>query len=136
MTRLLYISPGPAPPGSDPALDKFSFLSEIAEGEVLLPVWFKSAEDAPPYLRETFPVYRGGKFSYHLFPSLGFLQPFRRLATMLFYIRQGLQLHRQKKIDVIMAYGTNLPGVAGVILKWLTGAKLVVEIPGVPEDAF
>jgi glycosyltransferase involved in cell wall biosynthesis len=35
-----------------------------------------------------------------------------------------------------MTYGTNLPGIAGIILKWVTGAKLIVEIPGVPEDAF
>jgi len=47
-----------------------------------------------------------------------------------------LKLHRKKKFDVIMTYGTNRPGIAGVILKWITGAKLIVEIPGVPENAF
>lgn len=35
-----------------------------------------------------------------------------------------------------MVYGTNTPGIAAVILKWLTGAKLITEIPGVPENAF
>jgi glycosyltransferase involved in cell wall biosynthesis len=35
-----------------------------------------------------------------------------------------------------MTYGTNRPGIAGVILKWITRAKLIVEIPGVPENAF
>ncbi len=35
-----------------------------------------------------------------------------------------------------MTYGTNMPGIAGILLKWMTGAKLIVEIPGVPEDAF
>jgi len=35
-----------------------------------------------------------------------------------------------------MTYGTNRIGIAGVILKWITGAKLIVEIPGVPEDIF
>ena len=35
-----------------------------------------------------------------------------------------------------MAYGTNTPAFAATILKWITGCKLIVEIPGVPEDAF
>jgi glycosyltransferase involved in cell wall biosynthesis len=136
MTRLLYILPGLVPPGPDSTHDKVTYLSDIAEGELLLPVWWKSPNSAPSHLRETFPVYRLGKFSYHLFLSFRFREPLRRLATILFYIRRGLQLHRYKKIDVVMTYGTNLPGIAGVILKWLTGARLIVEIPGVPEDAF
>ncbi len=136
MTRLLYILPGLVPPGSDPALDKFTFLSEIAEGEVLLPVWWDSPNSVTPFLRETFPVYRVGKFRYHMFLSERYPKPLRRLVTFLFYVRRGLRLHREKKFDAIMTYGTNLPGVAAVILKWMTGAKLIVEIPGVPEDAF
>jgi len=136
MTRLLCILPGLVPPWEDAALDKFTYLSEIAEGEVLLPVWLKSAESAPAYLREAFPVYRRAKFSYHFFLPFQVARPLRWLATLNFYIRRGLQLHREKKIDVIMTYGTNRPGIAGVILKWLTGAKLIVEIPGAPENAF
>ena len=136
MIHLLYILPGPVPPNSNPAIDKFTFLSEIAEGEVLLPVWWDSANNVSPYLRETFPFYRVGKFRYHLFLSERFSKPLRRLATLLFYLRRGLQLHRKKKFDVIMTYGTNLPGLAGVLLKWMTGAKLIVEIPSAPEQAF
>jgi glycosyltransferase involved in cell wall biosynthesis len=136
MIRLLYILPGLVPPGEDATRDKFTYLSEIVEGEVLLPVWSKSPESAPAFLRETFPVYRRANFSYHFFLPFRVAKPFRWLATLLFYIRRGLQLHREKKIDVIMTYGTNRPGIAGVILKWLTGAKLIVEIPGAPENAF
>ena len=136
MLRLLYISPGPVPPSADPARNKFKYLSAIAEGEVLLPVWWDSANSVAPYLRETFPVYRVGNFCYHLFLIYRFPKPFRRLATLLFYLRCGLKLHREKKIDVIMTYGTNRPGIAGLILKWITGGKLIVEIPGAPENAF
>jgi glycosyltransferase involved in cell wall biosynthesis len=49
---------------------------------------------------------------------------------------RGLQLHREEKFDAIMAYGTNTPGIAGVILKWITNVPLISEIPGVPENAF
>jgi glycosyltransferase involved in cell wall biosynthesis len=136
MTRLLYILPGRVPPGADPARDKFTFLSDIAEGEILLPVWWDSPKSAPPFLSETFPVYRLGNFSYHLFLFFRYPKPVRRLATFLFYVRRGMQLHREKKFDAIMIYGTNLPGIVGVILKWVTGAQLIVEIPGVPENAF
>jgi glycosyltransferase involved in cell wall biosynthesis len=136
MTRLLYILPGPVPPSPDSALDKFKYLSEIAEGEVLLPVWWDSPKGVPPFLRDTFPAYPVGNFCYHFFLPERLPKPLRRLAIFLFYLRQGLQLHRKKKFSAIMTYGTNLPGIAGVILKWFTGAKLIVEIPGVPQDAF
>jgi glycosyltransferase involved in cell wall biosynthesis len=111
-------------------------LSEIAEGEVLLPVWWDSPDSVSQFLRETFPVYRVGNFRYHLFLMLRLPKPLRPLATLLFYLRCGLQLHREKQFDVIVTSGTNRPGIAGVILKWITGAKLIVEIPGAPENAF
>jgi glycosyltransferase involved in cell wall biosynthesis len=136
ITRLLYILPGLVPPTSDPALDKFTFLSEIAEGEVLLPVWWDSPKSVSPFLRETFPIYRTGNFCYHLFLSDRYPKFLRRFATLLFYVRSGLQLHREKRFDAIMVYGTNTPGIAGAVLKWLTGALLIAEIPGVPENAF
>jgi glycosyltransferase involved in cell wall biosynthesis len=136
MTRLLYILPGPVPPSSEPARNKFKFLSEIAEGDVLLPVWWDSRNSVSPFLRETFPIYRVGNFSYHMFLMYRSPRPLRWLATFLFYLRRGLQLHREKKFDVIVTYGTNRTGIAGVILKWITGAKLILEIPGVPENAF
>lgn len=136
MTRLLYILPGLVPPGEDAARDRFAHLSEIAEGEILLPVWWSSPAEAPPYLQRTFPFYRVGNFRYQLF--LAFRPPkfLQRIAIFLFYLRRGWQLHCERKLDVIAAYGTNRPGIAAVILKWITGAKMIVEVPGVPENAF
>ncbi len=136
MTRLLYILPGLVPPTSEPARDKFHYLSEICEGEVLLPVWWHATSQVSSHLKPNFPVYRVGQFSYHMFLALRFPSVFGKIATFFWYLTRGLQLHHKSKIDVIVAYGTNTPAVAGMILKWLTGAKFVVEIPGVPEDAF
>jgi glycosyltransferase involved in cell wall biosynthesis len=136
MTRLLYISPGPMPPSSDPALDKFACLSGIADGDILLPICCVSPNSILPSLRETFPIYRVGSFCYHFYLRDRLPKPLRQLATFFFYLRCGLRLHREKKFDVIMTYGSNSTGIAGVFLKWMTGAKLIVEIPGVPEDAF
>jgi glycosyltransferase involved in cell wall biosynthesis len=136
MTRLLFILPGLVPPGADFSRDRFYYLSEIAEGEVLLPVWWGSAESAPPYLRRSFPLYCVGKFSYHLFLYQRFPKGLRKSMAFIFYLRKGLQLNHQKQFDAIVTYGTNSSGVAGIILKWLTGARLIVEVPSVPENAF
>lgn len=136
MTRMLYILRGMVPPRPDAERDQFAYLSQIAEGEVLLPVWWHSRDQADAHLRSTFPTYRIGNFRYHQFLDLRFPRFLRFLARLGFYLRRGLQLHRENKFDVIVSYGTNLTGIAGVILKWLTGAKLIVQLPNVPENAY
>jgi glycosyltransferase involved in cell wall biosynthesis len=136
VTRLLYIAHGRVPPSPNAAYDRFAFLSKVAEGEILLPIWWGLREEVPAYLQPEFPVYKAGNFSYHLFLIGRFPEAIQRFAEFYFHVSEGLRLHRQKKFDVIMAYGTNTTGVAGVLLKWLTGAKLIVEISGVPENAF
>lgn len=135
MPRLLYILRGRVPPGPDPERDSFTYLSEIAEGEVLLPVWWRSPEEADSHLRGPFPRYRVGKFCYHQFLDRRH-RAFGRLARFSFYVRRGFQLHRQKQFDAILSYGTNLTGIAGVVLKWVTGAKLIAVLPNVPTNAY
>jgi hypothetical protein len=54
MARLLYVLPGLVPPESDPIRDKFHYLSEICEGEVLLPVWWRSSQEVSAYLKRGF----------------------------------------------------------------------------------
>ena len=136
MTRLLFIHPGLVPPASDPIRNRFHYLSAACEGEVLLPVWWRSVTQVRQDLKQAFPVHRVGRFSYHMFLFLRFPRFVRKLAVFSWYIARGIQLHRGNKIDVIVAYGTNMPAIAGTVLKWLTGAKLIVEIPGAPENAF
>jgi len=134
--RLLFIQPGLVPPASDPRRTRFHYLSEVSEGDVLLPVWWDGADKVRTDLKHTFPVHRVGRFSYHMFLFYKLPRIFRKPAVFLWYISRGLELHHQNKIDVIVTYGTNAPAVTGTILKWLTGAKLIVEIPGAPENAF
>ena len=122
MKRLLYILPGLVPPEPDPRRDKFQHLSEICEGDILLPVWWSSVEDVGPHLKGTFPEYRVGRFTYNLFLFFKAPRFARKIVTFLWYIRRGRRLHQKNKIDVIVTYGTNLPAIAGLILKWLTGA--------------
>jgi glycosyltransferase involved in cell wall biosynthesis len=136
MPRLLYITPGPVPPHPNEKLSRYYYLSEILEGEVLLPVWFKSADDARKELADLFPACSAGRFSIHMYLDWRLAPALRSLGRLLFFLRRGVALHRIRKFDVIAAYGTNMPGVAGAILKLLTGAKLIVEIPGAPDKIY
>lgn len=136
MSRLLYLLPGLVPPSEDPALDGFTYLSQVAEGDILLPIWCGRADKLGPYWQASFPEFRRGAFCYHM--HLGYKWPklCRPWAKFLFYVRTGLCLHRRKRFDAVITYGTNSAGVAAVLLKWLTGARLVVELPGVPENIY
>lgn len=136
MPRILYILHGLVPPKADPRRDPFHFLSEVAEGEVLLPVWWRSLDKIDEFAKASFPTYRVGNFRYHFLLSYRYPAAIRKVATFFFYLRNGLRLNREKRFDVIVTYGTNTPGVAGMVLKYLTGAKLIPEIPGVPENIY
>jgi glycosyltransferase involved in cell wall biosynthesis len=136
MPRLLFVLPGLVPPGEITNRDKLFHLSEIADGEALLPVWWDTKQKAPSFLRQTFPEYKVGRFRYHLFLSFKYPTLLRGCMIFLYYILHGLKLHRENRFDAIVAYGTNTTGLAAVVLKWLTGAKLIVEVPGIPENAY
>jgi glycosyltransferase involved in cell wall biosynthesis len=136
MPRILYLLPGLVPPQSDPKLDRYFYLSEIAEGDILLPVWFRRPEEAAQRTGGRFPEFPVGAFTYHLFLNYRFPTALRGLARFVFFVRRGLALHKRRKFDTIVTYGTNMPGLAGAVLKLLTGRKLIVEVPGPPDKAY
>ena len=43
------------------------------------------------------------------------------------YIRKGLELHRERPFACIVVYSHMLPALAGIVLKWLTGARRVLS---------
>jgi glycosyltransferase involved in cell wall biosynthesis len=136
MARLLYLHPGPVPPPADPRLDKFYYLSEILEGDVLTPVWWKSEEEAKSRIGDRFPVSATGRFRHHLFLSAAYSSYRKPLAKLVFFVRKGMELHREKPFDYVMTYGTNIPGIAGLLLKLFTGAKLIPDLPNVPHHQY
>jgi glycosyltransferase involved in cell wall biosynthesis len=134
--RLLYIHPGLMPPPQDERMDKFFFLSREVQGDVLMPVWWANAEEARANMGDdAFPVRKVGEFSYHMCPAGGPQGFYQKASVFLFYIRTGTRLHRERPFDCIVTYGHTLTGVAGVLLKLLTGTKLVVEINCEPGRA-
>jgi glycosyltransferase involved in cell wall biosynthesis len=132
--RILYVHSTVQPPPTDLQTDRFFLLSSRLEGDVLQPIWFETPEEVEAMFGPgSYPVYTAGKFRYHWFlgtPRRGMRQ---RLATFWFYLRKGLQLHRQSRFDCIVAYSHMTTGVLAGVLKLLTGAKLVIEIVTCPH---
>jgi glycosyltransferase involved in cell wall biosynthesis len=135
--RILYIQRGLVPPPKDERLECFFSLSDALEGDVLLPVWWKTKEEAQEALgRDSYPIHPARNFSYHLLLA-GTTEGLRqRLAMLLFYVRRGRSIYREKPFDCIVTYGYTLTALAGIILKWLTGAKLILEINCEPGRAY
>ena len=135
--RILYIQRGTAPPPTDHQLDLVQALSRYIEGDVLLPVWWKTREEAIGKIGlNPFPRYTVGRFDYHflLRPKHGGLRA--RLAMFLFYIGTARRIYREHPFDCIVTYGFSLTALAGIAVKWITGAKLIFEVPSEPGKSY
>jgi glycosyltransferase involved in cell wall biosynthesis len=136
--RILYIHSTQVPPPVDKFTDRFYLMSEFLEGDVLQPIWFRSREEVEAELGPgSFPVYESGRFRYHWF--LAFHPDGRnrsRLARFWFYIRKGVELHRERAFDCIIAYSHMTTGLMAACVKLLTGAKLIIEVVINPKLAY
>ena len=135
--RILSIQATWVPPPGDLRADRFVLLSENLEGDILHPVWYERAEQLEAEFGPgALPSLTRGKFRYHWFFSFKYGDRFRWLHRQWFYIRKGLELHREKGYDCIVVYSHMMPALAGVVLKLLTGAKLIVEIMTAPDLSY
>lgn len=136
LMRILYLQASWVPPSEKLQADRFVLLSEQLEGDVLQPLWFERPEQVEAEFGPgTYPEYARARFQYHWFLAFRHSGLRRRISWFWFYLRNGLALHRKQRFDCIIAYSHLLPALAGVILKLLTGAKLIVEIMTAPELA-
>lgn len=127
--RILYLSRGLVPPPINLRQDPCWHLSRVLEGDVLLPVWWDTEEAGRRHLGpQSWPVHTVGRFHYHFLLAGRFGAMRQKLEIFRFFLRMGRRLHRQKPYHCIVAWGHMLTALAGVLLKFLTGAKLVVEI--------
>ena len=135
--RILYVHSSFVPPPLTPASDRFYLLSEKLEGDVLQPIWFGTpAEVEAMFGPGSYPSRQVGKFRYHWFLVCRYPVRLRRLATFWFYLRKGMALHRERRFDCIVTYGHMTAAVISGILKFLTGAKLIVEIATSPKQVY
>ena len=135
MIKILYIAPGPAPLESDSAKNKFFYLSKYFSGDILHPIWGIKGKNAPQRIAAIKKAC--GNFNYHYTFSFHLPKPIRFIKDFLFYLIEGLRIfYFQRKFDIIITYGPFKTGLAGYIIKLITGTKLIVEMPGNPEKAF
>lgn len=135
--RILYIQASWIPPSDNLQADRFVLLSERLEGDVLQPLWFRSPEEVEAEFGPgTYTEYSRGRFHYHWFLAFRHDGWRRRLGTIYFYLRKGLELHRKKRYDCIVVYSHMLPALVAIVLKVLTGAKLIVEIMTSPKLSY
>lgn len=114
--RILYIAPLYYRPSLPHFSDRFRCLPERYSGEIL-------CTTTSEYEGQRF-----GNFSLHTFQAANQLPPAHSLILAM--VRKGLELHRQAPFDLILAYDPLSLGIVGMILKFLTGAKLITEVNG------
>jgi glycosyltransferase involved in cell wall biosynthesis len=135
--RVLYIHGTNAPPSRDPRRDAFSLLSEKLEGDVLHPIWFTQQKDVEEMFGPgSYPFYQARNFRFHWFLTTNTGGARRKIAAMWFYITKGLQIYRERRFDCIVSYSHMATGLCAVVLKLLTGAKLIIEITTAPDLVF
>jgi glycosyltransferase involved in cell wall biosynthesis len=127
--RILSIQATWVPPAADWQTDRFVYLSEHLEGDILHPVWFRRPEEVEAEFGPgTYPEYARGRWHYHWFLSFRYNGRLRLLRMLWFFVRKGLELHRRNPYDCIIVYSHMAPALAAALLKMLTGARLIVEI--------
>jgi glycosyltransferase involved in cell wall biosynthesis len=136
--KILYVHATFVPPPTDVRLDRFFRLSELLEGDVLQPIWLRSAEEVEANFGPgSFPVHRVGRFRYHWFFAWRHKGTIRnRLAAFWFYLTKGLDLCRKHRYDCIVAYSHMTTGIVAGLLKLLTRGKLIIEIATSPQFAY
>src|SRR5579862_3178644 len=135
--RLLYLQTSPVPPPLDSSVDRWVLLSERLEGDVLQPLWANRAEQVENLFGPgSWPIYTRCRFRYRWLLAWRWTGLSRLLHTLQFYVAEGLRAHREKPIDCVMTYSHMTPALCGVVIKLLTGAKLVVEIVTAPERSY
>ncbi|MCC6931876.1 MAG: glycosyltransferase family 4 protein [Deltaproteobacteria bacterium] len=124
MKHCLFILPGPVPPDTHSANSRFTFLSKVISGAIVQSSW------------STQPCAESN-FSLHLHRYISKPWLVRFLWDLLLIISKGTYLHYARgPFSAVVCYGTTKTALAGYIIKLLTGAKLIIEIPGNPRQAF
>jgi glycosyltransferase involved in cell wall biosynthesis len=134
--RILYVHSTLVPPPTDVNTDRFYLLSDTMEGDVLQPIWYQTPEEVEARFGPgSYPVHTVGKFRYHwlLAPKRDIVG---RLAIFRFILRKGRELRKERGYKCIVAYSHQTTGLMAAVLRLLTGARLIIEIAGVPQNNY
>jgi glycosyltransferase involved in cell wall biosynthesis len=133
--RVLFIHPGPVPPHADPQKNALFHLSKHLHGDLITTWWEPSHKEG----REKAVAHQRnlGRFRYVYTLTTRWPGLVRMVYQTGFYIVQGLLgTLRHGRYDAIVAYAPFKTGLSGYVLKVLTGAPLVIEVPVNPAQSF
>ncbi len=133
--RVLFLWPGPVPPFADPRRNAQFHLSRYCDGDLVAARWDLPEDTQKPRQLVKFDTL--GAFEYHATRSTTLPGALRTIWNFVYSLGTGLRLCRTKgPYDAIIAYGPFTLSLVGWVLARLTGAKLVVEVPGPPTEGF
>ncbi len=121
--KILFLQPLFYNPTAPNFKDRFEFLSEMYCGDVLS---FNTTQE-----------YDGMKFGYFTYQSIPLAMDkgiFKHFFYAFHILKKAWTIHKSQKIEFIHTYDPLFFGMVGVIIKWITGAKLIVEINGEYKD--
>ncbi len=134
MPRILYLHPSLMPPPKNEAVDRFQLLSSVLGGHIVQAVWLANpAAVEQDFGPGAYPVLQRGNFRYHFYCAGLDSGISARYRIFKFFISKCLKICKKDKIDVIVAYSHMANGLLGVVLKWLTGIPLIIEIVTAPH---
>jgi glycosyltransferase involved in cell wall biosynthesis len=129
--RILYIYPDTMGLHHDPRKNPLHYLSRHLEGDYVA-VWIVP-DDQTARQRARDMERANGRFRFHWTRRTGMPGPLQRIWQIAFFAGKGLALTlRHGRYDAIVAYGPFRTALAGLVIRALTGAPLVVEFPGHP----
>jgi glycosyltransferase involved in cell wall biosynthesis len=133
--RILYIYPETMGLSPDPATNPLHFLSDRLEGDYVA-IWVVG-DVATAGARVAAINAASGRFRFHWSRFRQFPLGLRRLWDFAFWLYKGVTLSlRHGRYDAIVAYGPFTTALAGMVIRLVTGAKLIVEFPGHPFRSY
>lgn len=127
--RLLFLGTR-SEPSKSPSIfqEKFFCLSREFSGDIITPI----------VTDDDLKVKSLGNFNIHPFPYHRGNGIVRNLLMFVFTVHKALKIYYfdKKKYDVILSPNPLVSGLTAIIIGWLTGAKVILEINGNFESAF
>jgi glycosyltransferase involved in cell wall biosynthesis len=115
----------------DPDKNPLHYLSAYLQGDYLA-IWV--VDDAATARRKALEGRRAnGRFRFHWTRIHRIPFGLRRVWELMFWIGKGVGLSmKHGRYDVVVVYGAYSTALAGLAIRLLTGARLIVEFPGHP----
>jgi glycosyltransferase involved in cell wall biosynthesis len=133
--RVLMIHNNPTPPRSESRKNLEYHLSPFCEGDLLSRHWGSRDRFRGQSFADIYNML--GSFEYHPTFDSHLSGVLRFFSNLLFYVSKGLRLSwRKGKYDLIVAYGPYTCLMAALIIRILTGSKVVVMLPAPPIETF